>query len=85
MGCEYCKNQTTVRKHGILSIICSLPHLMSLLLSNTLPHPPPSLAPLCTPARICKRKWANKNVNSHERSEELKAIYAYLVCYHFCE
>jgi hypothetical protein len=44
MGCEYCKNQTTVRKHGILSIICSLPHLMSLLLSLTLPLPP--LSPL---------------------------------------
>jgi hypothetical protein len=46
MGCGYCATQTTVRKHGILSIICSLPHLMSLLLSNTLPHPPPSLPPL---------------------------------------
>ena len=36
--------------------------------------PPPSLPPLCIPARICKRKWANKNVNSLQGSEELKAI-----------
>jgi len=33
-------NQTTVRKHGILSIICILPHTMYLVCSNT---PPPSL------------------------------------------
>lgn len=37
--------------------------------------PPPSLPPLRIPARICKRKWVNKKIKSHEGSEELKALY----------
>jgi hypothetical protein len=41
-------NQTTVRKHGILSIICILPHTMYLVCSNT---PPPPWVPL----RMCKK------------------------------
>jgi hypothetical protein len=78
MGCGCCANQTIARKLGSLSIICSVSHLMSLFLSHTLPHPPPpspSLPPLRIPARICKRKWVNKKIKSHEGSEELKALY----------
>ena len=33
-------NQMTVRKHGVLSVICCLPHTMYPVFSNTLPPPP---------------------------------------------
>jgi hypothetical protein len=50
-------NQTTGRKHGILSVICSLPHTMMYRCFPTLsPHPP---HPPHIPARMCKKMLIN--------------------------